>query len=107
MTRQRRPLRTSIASLFAATILILAATGTTPPAALAASCAFNYTAFETIIPHVDLETCPDAATGTDTFCRATTAADQVHVFYFDLNGDQCLLKIESYDEDKFEIGIKK
>lgn len=91
----------------AASIAMLAAVCATATQAQAASCPFTYTNFETIIPHVDSDSCPDSAVDNETFCRATTSADQVHIFYFAGDGDQCLLKVESYDEDKFELTIKK
>ena len=47
-----------------------------------------------------------ASLGRQVFCRASAGGDFVHVFFFDMKGEQCLLKLQSYDEDAFELEIK-
>ena len=71
------------------------------------SCPFTYAKFEFIVPHVDIEECPDQSGKDGAFCRATTSSDQVHVFYFEGDGDQCLIKIDSFDDDAFSLGFKR
>lgn len=94
---------TRAASVVAMATLTLAAA---PELSAEPACPFNYAKFEFIIPHVDVETCPDKSVKAGTFCRATTGGDQVHIFYFDGEGDQCLLKIDSIDEDGFALKFK-
>lgn len=77
----------------------------TGSAALAA-CPMTYAQFEAAIPHVDVEACPASDLGGEPFCRASAGGDFVHVFFFDSKGEQCLLKLKSYDEDSFKLTIK-
>lgn len=73
--------------------------------ARADACAMSYAAFEAAISHVDVAECPKNDLGKEAFCRASAGGDHVHVFFFDKDGDQCLLKLQSYDEDQFELRI--
>ena len=63
--------------------------------------------FEAAVPHIDVEECPEHSLGRPAFCRASAGGDLVHVFFFDTNGEQCLLKLQSYGEDAFELQIKR
>ncbi len=57
----------------------------------------TYEAFEVSVPHMDLENCPEGLDGSDRFCRATLASDQIHVFVFSELEDSPLIAFESYD----------
>lgn len=72
----------------------------------AADCALSYPAFEFAVPHVDLETCPEAMATAGVFCRASLAGDALHVFAFAEAGEQCLVALRSFDEDAFTIGFR-
>ncbi len=72
----------------------------------AAGCPMTYAQFEAAIAHVDVEECPKHDLGKKAFCRASAGGDFVHVFFFEEAGDQCLLKLQSYGEDAFELKIK-
>ena len=74
--------------------------------ALAATCPMTSAQFEAAVPHIEVEECPKHALGRQVFCRASAGGDFVHVFFFDMKGEQCLLKLQSYDEDAFELEIK-
>lgn len=71
------------------------------------ACPFNYAKFEFIVPHIDVHDCPDPTVKPGAFCRASTGSDHVHVFYFDSEGDQCLLKIDTFPEEAFTLSFKK
>lgn len=105
MTSLPRP-RVSIAAC--AALMVLSSPVTSPQTAVAdTSCPFTYTNFETIIPHIDMDACPDTGIKTEVFCRAATSQDQLHVFVFAADGDQCLLKVMSLNEEAFELELKK
>jgi hypothetical protein len=73
----------------------------------AQECALPYAAFEFAVPHLDLEACPAAAEAPEgAFCRASFANDALHVFVFAGEGDQCLLRLVSLDEDAFRIVVE-
>lgn len=74
--------------------------------ALAATCPMTYAQFEAAVPHIDVEECPKHSLGQKAFCRASAGGDLVHVFFFDTNAEQCLLKLQSYGEEAFELQIK-
>lgn len=93
-------------ALSAALTLMPALFASTQAMAAEPTCAFTYTHFETIVPHVDMETCPSTGVETESFCRAAVSQDQLHVFVFEAGGNQCLLKIISMEEDAFEIELK-
>jgi len=57
----------------------------------------GYELFETAVPHVDLATCPAQFDPEAVFCRMTLVNDMAHVFVFDLEGNQPLLAIKSYE----------
>jgi hypothetical protein len=87
--------------------LLAAAVVLAPAMAGAQDCPLPYLAFEFAVPHVDLETCPAvAAAPAGAFCRASMANDMLHVFVFDGEGEQCLLRLVSVDEDDFEVVLK-
>mgnify|MGYP001817225435 FL=1 len=75
--------------------------------AVAAACPMTYAQFEAAVPHIDVEECPEHALGQPAFCRASAGGDLVHVFFFDTKGEQCLLKLQSYGEDAFELQINR
>ena len=74
--------------------------------AIAAPCPMTYAQFEAAVPHIDVKECPRHGLGKEAFCRASAGGDFVHVFFFDNDGDQCLLKLRSYGEDAFGLEIK-
>ncbi|MFK7837763.1 MAG: hypothetical protein AB8B60_16260 [Sulfitobacter sp.] len=57
----------------------------------------TYDVFEAAIPHVDLETCPATLPQENTFCRATLAHEEVHVFVFSEEGASPLIGFGSFD----------
>lgn len=87
--------------------MLAAACIVSPTLACAASCPMTYAQFQAAIPHVDLDICPDALAGKDRFCRASIAAEQLHVFAFDFEGDKCLVGMTSLEEGQFSVEIKK
>lgn len=76
-----------------------------PAAADEAPCPMTYAQYEFAVPHLDLEDCPAALAGEDRFCRASVAGDRLHVFAFAEDGAQCLLAMESFDEDAFALVV--
>ncbi|MEL6480352.1 MAG: hypothetical protein AAFQ75_02790 [Pseudomonadota bacterium] len=68
-------------------------------------CPMTYAQFEFAIPHLDIDSCPAALSGTERFCRASTSDDQVHVFAFEAEGEQCLIAMTSLDEGGFELKL--
>ena len=96
-------MRTALLALLALGALTLA-TGAT--LAASAACPLTYETFESAVPHIDLEHCPDAAMRETAFCRASMGAEQVHLFYFDNEGDQCLIKVRSFEEDEYALELK-
>lgn len=70
-------------------------------------CPLTYETFETAVSHLDAEICPDAKRNETAFCRISVGGDQAHVFYFSKEGKQCLLKVESYDDDDMAIDFKR
>lgn len=77
-----------------------------PVGAQTLPCPMTYDQFEYAVPHIDLETCPGSLAGEGLFCRAAAGADAIHVFVFALDGDQCLLRVESVEEDRFVLVIE-
>ncbi len=74
--------------------------------AAAQDCVLKYETFEFAVPHIDLEKCPEAAMAKTAFCRVSVGAEQVHLFYFDNEGDQCLLKVRSFEEGSYSLDLK-
>ena len=70
-------------------------------------CALNYETFETAVPHLDAESCPDASMNEKAFCRISVGNDLAHVFYFVSDGKQCLIKVETYDDEEMTVKFKK
>jgi hypothetical protein len=79
----------------------------TTSASAAGKCTMTYETFESAIAHLDAEKCPDASDGDKVFCRISVGGDRAHVFYFSDEGAQCLLKVESFDDDEVEIRFNK
>lgn len=72
-----------------------------------APCAFPYEKFEIAVPHVDMAACPASMSGPEPrFCRAAAGGDFLHVYAFAEDGAQCLLQVESFDEDAFTLSVK-
>ncbi len=69
-------------------------------------CSISYETFEVAVPHIDMENCPDGDATKGAFCRASVGGDQVHIFYFAENGDQCLLQVKSFEADEFSLTVK-
>ncbi len=76
------------------------------PPASAHDCVLKYETFEYAVPHIDLEKCPEAEMAKVAFCRASVGAEQVHLFYFENGGDQCLLKVRSFEEGRYSFDLK-
>ncbi|MGI9413061.1 MAG: hypothetical protein ACR2PM_05295 [Hyphomicrobiales bacterium] len=75
-------------------------------AAGAESCPMTYETFESAVAHIDLDECPDAVMRERSFCRVSAGGEKLHLFYFDNDGEQCLLKVESFEEDAFSLTLK-
>lgn len=72
-----------------------------------APCAMTYEFFETAVAHIDIEHCPDNLDPDKVFCRISVGGDHAHVFYFSLEGERCLLRVESFDDDEVEFKFKR
>ncbi len=57
----------------------------------------TYALFEQTVEHADLAGCPSEFDTETQFCRMTLAAERAHVFVFDLEGEQPLQAVKSYD----------
>ena len=66
---------------------------------------YFYTDFESSVPHIDLEACPDGlATGVaDVICRVTMNDDALHVYVFEAEGDRPFVSVHSYFDEDFEL----
>lgn len=84
---------------------ILAALSAGPALAAEEECPFNYEVFEITVPHVDLEDCPENKLGDTAFCRLSMGGAQVHLFFFDVEGENCLIKVESYYDDEYSLNL--
>ncbi len=69
------------------------------PALADTAALLTYEQFEAAVPHVDLETCPDALAQEDVFCRATLRHEEIHVFAFDNDGENLFAGFKSYPAD--------
>jgi hypothetical protein len=86
-------------------IAVLGLLAVVAPVDAAESCLMSYETFEHAVPHVDLEECPGTAATEEAFCRLSVGGEQVHLFYFAFDGDQCLLKVRSFDEADYSITL--
>ncbi|MFN3938135.1 MAG: hypothetical protein ACK4KW_11215 [Gemmobacter sp.] len=77
------------------------------PAAAQDPAAFTYPDFEAAVPHIDMDACPDGMAEGDVFCRITMNNDALHIFVFELGGDQRFVAVHSFHEDEFEIVLKR
>ena len=68
-------------------------------------CVLNYATFEAAITHIDMDQCPGKDPSDKVFCRAKTGHDEIIVFKFSSEGDQCLLGTEAFDDDHFRLTI--
>ena len=93
-------------SLRSTTIATVAGTLLFAGQAPAAECPLTYETFEAAVPHIDMEECPEAEVRETAFCRASAGAEQVHLFYFGTEGDQCLIKVRSFDEGDYVLTLK-
>ncbi|MEQ8903211.1 MAG: hypothetical protein RID11_05560 [Roseovarius sp.] len=57
----------------------------------------TYELFEHTVEHADLAGCPPEFDAGTQFCRMTLADERAHVFVFDLEGDQPLQAVKSYE----------
>ena len=57
----------------------------------------TYALFEQTVEHADLAGCPSEFDTETQFCRMTLADERAHVFVFDLERDQPLQAVKSYD----------
>ena len=62
--------------------------------------ALTYEQFETAIPHIDLETCPENLPQTNSFCRATLHHEEIHVFAFAEDGDSPMIGFASFGAER-------
>ena len=76
------------------------------PLAAQKTCPMTYPVFEEAVPHLDLDKCPADLAREGVFCRASVANDAVHVFAFELDGDQCLVKVKSYKAPDFRLTLR-
>ncbi len=58
-----------------------------------------YEQFETAVPHMDLETCPESLAQPETFCRATLQHDEFHVFVFSEREDSPMVGFASFSAE--------
>ncbi len=88
---------------------ICAAAAFAVPGAFAASpqCPLTYETFESAVPHIDLEECPEPGMADTAFCRVSAGGEQLHLFYFSLKEDQCLLQVRSFDEEDYTLSLKE
>jgi len=86
--------------------LLVLATVWISVAAASEKCVMTYETFESAVAHIDLVECPDAAVRENAFCRVSAGGEKLHLFYFDNDGDQCLLKVESFEEDAYSLTLK-
>lgn len=93
-------------ALLSALVSLASTIGGSSAAADEPSCPMTYSAFEYAVPHLDLEECPAALARDGAFCRASVASDALHVFVFALEGEQCLLAVQSYNEDEFTLAVR-
>ncbi len=71
----------------------------------APACPMTYEQYEFAVPHLDLESCPEALAGPERFCRAAAGGDMLHVYAFEEDGQQCLLGMVSLGEDAFTLEV--
>ncbi len=71
-----------------------------------APCVMNYETFESAVPHLDAESCPDKSMNDKAFCRVSVGGDHAHVFYFSSEGERCLIKVVSFDDEEIELKFK-
>lgn len=95
----------TMAAVTAALSVLASITAITSTTA-AQHCAITYETFEVAVPHIDLESCPGGKAEKGVFCRAATGGDRLHIFHFSGDGDLCLLRVESLDEDQFSLAVK-
>ncbi|HEY9039381.1 MAG TPA: hypothetical protein VIN05_10630 [Roseovarius sp.] len=69
------------------------------PALADTAAPLTYEQFEAAVPHIDLETCPDALAQENVFCRATLRHDEIHVFAFSNDGENLFTGFKSYPAD--------
>ncbi|MGF1500766.1 MAG: hypothetical protein ACFBSD_03040 [Paracoccaceae bacterium] len=72
----------------------------------AAPCAMTYAQYDFAVPHLDIDNCPDALAGDGRFCRAAAGGDQLHVYAFEADGEQCLIGMVSLNEDAFTLEVR-
>lgn len=77
------------------------------PAAAHDHAAFTYSDFEASVPHIDLDECPAGLAQGDVFCRITMNNDALHIFVFEVEGDQHFVSVNSYYEDEFELVFER
>jgi hypothetical protein len=100
------PTRARVAPVILRSFLVAGTICTIAVPVAAEDCTLGYPAFEFAVPHVDLETCPAAMAAEDVFCGASIASDALHVFAFAEDGEQCLVALQSFDEDAFTIDLR-
>lgn len=69
----------------------------------AETCSLTYEIFEFSVAHLDLDECPNTELADAAFCRANIGSDEIHVYYFSNEDDQCLLKVESYSSGDYSL----
>ncbi|KPQ07424.1 MAG: hypothetical protein HLUCCA12_06300 [Rhodobacteraceae bacterium HLUCCA12] len=76
------------------------------PSALAAE-PYTYAEFEASVPHIDLETCPEALlegdSEADVFCRVSMHNDALHIYVFETEGTQEFVALHTRYEDQFML----
>jgi hypothetical protein len=91
------------ALVFGLAAVVMAGAGV---AAAQEGCAFDYAAFESTVPHFDLEECPEAVDEAEgAFCRASIHMEILSVWVFDDDQTMCFRRVQQFYEDEFDIVI--
>lgn len=68
---------------------------------------YVYADFESSVPHIDLETCPEGLASGDVICRVTMNNDALHVYVFEAEGERPFVSVHSYFDEDFELVLTK
>lgn len=66
---------------------------------------YSYADFEASVPHIDLDACPEGLAEGDVFCRVTLNNDALHIYVFEVAGEQPFVSVHSYYEDEFQLAF--
>jgi hypothetical protein len=68
------------------------------------ACPMSYETFESAVPHLDLDACPEGVTDKKAFCRAAIGGHQLFVYAFAEEGEKCMIAVKAFDE--YELKVK-